>query len=143
MGGVDIAPGLTPSGGQAMMAYACCVKRRVASAGPLSEHNSAFDIRAVRDRIERDRANEEETRLMHSLRPSVARRGGEAGPAASPGPAPLPPRGEARARSPPPRRVVDDRRVEQRNQTRYLTVKGIDRGAVGRLEAVFAPGHHY
>ena len=28
-----------------MMAYACCVKRRVASADPLSEHNSAFDIR--------------------------------------------------------------------------------------------------
>ena len=59
-----------------MMAYACCVKRRVASAGPLSEHNSAFDIRAVRERIEGDRANEEATRLMHSLRPSVAR-GGE------------------------------------------------------------------
>ena len=38
-----------------MKAYACCVKRRVASAGPLSEHNSAFDIRAVRDRVERDR----------------------------------------------------------------------------------------
>ena len=35
--------------------------------------------------------HEEATRLMHSLRPSVARRGGEAGPAASPGPAPLPP----------------------------------------------------
>ena len=35
-----------------MMAYACCVKRRVASAGPLSEHNTAFDIRAVRVRIE-------------------------------------------------------------------------------------------
>ena len=29
----DIAQGTTPSGGQAMMAYACCVKRRVASAG--------------------------------------------------------------------------------------------------------------
>ena len=38
-----------------MKAYVCCVKRRVASAGPLSEHNSAFDIRSVRDRIERDR----------------------------------------------------------------------------------------
>ena len=37
-----------------MMAYACCVKRRVASAGPLSDHNSAFDIRAVRERIEGD-----------------------------------------------------------------------------------------
>ena len=35
-----------------------CVKRRVASAGPLSEHNSAFDIRAVRVRIEGDRASE-------------------------------------------------------------------------------------
>ena len=51
----DIAPGPTPAGGQAMMVYACCVKRRLTSAGPLSEHNSAFDIRAVRDRIERDR----------------------------------------------------------------------------------------
>ena len=39
----DIAPGPTQSGGQALKAYACCVKRRVASAGPLSEHNSAFD----------------------------------------------------------------------------------------------------
>ena len=38
----DIAPGPTQSGGQALKAYACCVKRRVASAGPLSEHNSAF-----------------------------------------------------------------------------------------------------
>ena len=55
----DIAPGTTLSGGQAMMAYACCVKKRVASAGPLSEHNSAFDIRAVRERIEGDRMNEE------------------------------------------------------------------------------------
>ena len=50
----DIAPGPTSSGSQTMKAYACCVKRRVASAGPLSEHNSAFDIRAVRDRIEKD-----------------------------------------------------------------------------------------
>ena len=72
-------------------------KTKRTSAGPLSEHNSAFDIRAVRERIEGDRAKDEEaTRLKHSLRPSVARRGGEAGPAASPGPAPLPPRGEAR-----------------------------------------------
>ena len=72
-------------------------KTKKTSAGPLSEHNSAFDIRAVRERIEGDRAKDEEaTRLKHSLRPSVARRGGEAGPAASPGPAPLPPRGEAR-----------------------------------------------
>ena len=92
----DIAPGPTQSGGQAMKAYACCVKRRVASAGPLSEHNSAFDIRAVRERIEGDRVNEEATRLIDSLRPSGARGGGEARPAASPGPAPLPPRGEAR-----------------------------------------------
>ena len=51
----DIAPGPTQSGGQALKAYACCVRRRVASAGPLSEQNSAFDIRAVRDRIEKDR----------------------------------------------------------------------------------------
>ena len=50
----DIAPGPTLSGRQAMMAYACCVKKRVASAGPLSEHNAAFDIRAVRVRIEGD-----------------------------------------------------------------------------------------
>ena len=47
-----------------MMAYACCVKKRVASAGPLSEHNAAFDIRAVRVRIEGDRASEEATRLI-------------------------------------------------------------------------------
>ena len=79
-----------------------CEEASGASADPLSEHNSAFDIRAVRERIEGVRAKEEATRLMHSLRPSVARKGGEAGPAASPGPAPLPPRGEARARSPPP-----------------------------------------
>ena len=38
----DIAPGPTQSGEWAMKAYACCVKRRVALAGPLSEHNSAF-----------------------------------------------------------------------------------------------------
>ena len=72
----DIAPGPTQSGGQAMKAYACCVKRRVASAGPLSEHNSAFDIRAVRDRIEKDRARGEATRLLGSLRPDAERRGG-------------------------------------------------------------------
>ena len=72
----DIAPGPTSSGGQAMKAYACCVKRRVASAGPLSEHNSAFDIRAVRDRIEKDRARGEATRLLGTLRPD-AERGGE------------------------------------------------------------------
>ena len=81
-GAVGRAPGTTPSGGQAMMAYACCVKKRVASAGPLSEHNSAFDIRAVRERIEGDRENEEATRLIDSLRPSGARGGGEARSAA-------------------------------------------------------------
>ena len=48
----DIAPGPTSSGRQAMKAYACCVKRRVASAGTLSERNSAFDIRSVWDRID-------------------------------------------------------------------------------------------
>ena len=101
---------MTSPGGQAMVAYACCVKRGVASAGPLSEHNSAFDIRAVRERIEGDRVNEEATRLIDSLRPSGARGGGEARPAASPGPAPLPPWGEARARS-PPRSAVNDRRT--------------------------------
>ena len=56
------------------------MKRRVASAGPLSEHNSAFDIRAVRDRIEKDQARGEATRLLGSLRPDAERGGGEAGP---------------------------------------------------------------
>ena len=106
----DIAPGPTSSGGQAMKAYACCVKRRVASAGPLSEHNSAFDIRAVRDRIEKDRARGEATRLLGTLRPDAERGGGEAGPSTDPGPAPPPPRGETRAR-PPPTSGVDGRRV--------------------------------
>ena len=50
-----------------MKAYACCVKRRVASAGPLSEHNLAFDIRAVRDRIEGDRVRGEAAQLLRSL----------------------------------------------------------------------------
>ena len=98
----DIAPGPTQSGGQALKAYACCVKRRVASAGPLSEHNSAFDIRAVRDRIEKDRARGEATRLLGSLRPDVEREGGEAGPSANPGPAPPPPEGR-RELGPSPR----------------------------------------
>ena len=74
----DIAPGPTSAGGQAMKAYACCVKRRVASAGPLSEHNSAFDIRAVRDRIEKDQARGEATRLLGSLRPDAERGGARA-----------------------------------------------------------------
>ena len=65
----DIAPGPTQSGGQALKAYACCVRRRVASAGPLSEQNSAFDIRAVRDRIEKDRVRGEAAQLLGSLRP--------------------------------------------------------------------------
>ena len=69
----DIAPGPTQSGGQAMKAYACCVKRRVASAGPLSEHNSAFDIRSVWDRIERDRVRGEAARLLRSLWPDAER----------------------------------------------------------------------
>jgi len=76
----DIAPGPTQSGGQAMKAYACCVKRRVASAGPLSERNSAFDIRSVRDRIEKDRARGEAAQLLRSLRPGAERREGEAEP---------------------------------------------------------------
>ena len=109
----DIAPGPTQSGGQALKAYACCVKRRVASAGPLSEHNSAFDIRAVRDRIEKDRARGEATRLLGSLRPDAERREGEAGPSADPGPGLPPLRGESRAR-PPPTSGVDGRRVEPR-----------------------------
>ena len=73
-----------------MKAYACCVKRRVASAGPLSEHNSAFDIRSVRDRIEGDRVRGEAAQLLRSLRPGAERREGEAGPSANPGPAPPP-----------------------------------------------------
>ena len=59
-----------------MKAYACCVKRRVASAGPLSEHNLAFDIRAVRDRIEGDRVRGEAAQLLRSLRPGAERREG-------------------------------------------------------------------
>ena len=96
-----------------MKAYACCVKRRVASAGPLSEHNSAFDIRSVRARIEEDRSRGEATRLLGSLRPVAERREGEAGPSGNPGPAPPPSRGETRAR-PSPTNGVDGRRVEPR-----------------------------
>ena len=109
----DFAPGPTQSGGQAMKAYACCVKRRVASAGPLSEHNSAFDIRSVRDRIEGGRVRGEAARLLRSLRPGAERGEGEAGPSANPGPGPFPSRGETRT-SPPPPSVVDGRRVEPR-----------------------------
>ena len=91
----DIAPGPTQSGGQALKAYACCVKRRVASAGPLSEHNSAFDIRAVRDRIEKDQARGEATRLLRSLRPDAGRGGGRGGAVGKSGPCPPPfPRGD-------------------------------------------------
>ena len=112
-GAVGRAPGTTPSGGQAMMAYACCVKKRVASAGPLSERNSAFDIRSVRDRIEKDRARGEAAQLLRSLRPGAERREGEAGPSANPDPGPPPSRGETRAR-PPPAGGADGRRVGPR-----------------------------
>ena len=67
----DIAPGMAPTGGAgSLMAYACCVRRRVASAGPLSEHYSAFDIRSVRERIKwegGDRAGEETARLLRNI----------------------------------------------------------------------------
>ena len=98
----DIAPGPTQSGGQALKAYACCVRRRVASAGPLSEQNSAFDIRAVRDRIEKDRVRGEAAQLLGSLRPGAEQRGGEAGSSADPGPGPPPLEG-SRELGPPPR----------------------------------------
>ena len=85
----------------------------MASAGPLSAQNSAFDIRAVRDRIEKDRVRGEAAQLLGSLRPGAEQREGEAGPSADPGPGPPPPRGEMRAR-PPPTSGVDGRRVEPR-----------------------------
>ena len=82
----------------------CCVKRRVASAGPLSEHNSAFDIRTVRDRI---RVGEEAARLLRNLLPSAVR-------PASPGPDPPPLLVGKQGLAPTPRSAVDDRRVEPR-----------------------------
>ena len=95
------------------MAYACCVKRRVASAGPMSQHNSAFDIRTVRDRIEGDRVGEKRRGCCATYDLLRNETKGRRDATTSPGPVPLPPRGATRARS-PPRSAVDDRRVEPR-----------------------------
>ena len=131
----DIAPGPTQSGGQALKAYACCVRRRVASAGPLSERNSAFDIRSVRDRIEKDRARGEAARLLRSLRPGAERREGEAEPSANPGTDPPLSRGETRA-SPPPTSGGVGRRV------RRGTEAGATAGATLRKVQVYTLYRH-
>ena len=96
--GTDTVGGAGDEGVRLLCEEACGI-----GAGPLSEHNSAFDIRSVRDRIERDRVRGEAARLLRSLRPGAERGEGEAEPSANPGPAP--PLLEGRRELAPPPRV--------------------------------------